>query len=158
MFRIDDIEGHAIGLITGTSSKLIASVEWERLREHEATMEDVFDHSDDFTAGGTAERYFQANRDRIVRHLGGGQEHSEGSFDWYSEWEKWARRQWEQQQQQSHQYQEYQQQQQQQQSYQQSRDYRTKQEFKWDFDVNDPYVFIICLLCQAAQTYVLLHY
>ena len=107
-------------------------------------MEDVFDHTDDFTAGGTAERYFQANRDRILRHLGGGQEHSEGSFDCYSEWEKWARRQWEQQQQQSYQYQEYQRQQQQQ-SYQQShesRHNRTKQEFKWDFDINDPYVFI----------------
>ena len=119
----------------GTLSKLIASAEWERLREHEASMEDVFDHTDDFTAGGTAERYFQANRDRILRHLGGGQEHSEGSFDWYSQWEKWARRQWEQQQQ-NYQYHDYQQHQQQQ-SYE-SRHSRTKQEFKWDFDVNDP--------------------
>ena len=123
--------------------KLAASAEWERLRDHEATIEDVFDHTDDFTTSGTAERYFQANRDRILNHLGGKQEHSAGSFDWYSEWENWARRQWERQQQgggQGYQHKE----DQQRQSYQQQRESRRQQtgrNFEWDFDANDPYVF-----------------
>ena len=113
------------------------------MRDHEATIEDVFDYTDDFTSSGTAERYFQANRDRILNHLGGKQEHSAGSFDWYSEWENWARRQWERQQQgggQGYQYKE----DQQRQSYQQQRESRRQQtgrNFEWDFDANDPYVF-----------------
>jgi len=105
-------------------------------------MDDVFEHTDDFADSGTAERYFQANRGRILRHLGGEQGHEEGSFDWYSEWEQWARKQWERQQQsgQYHEYQQRQQQQQQQSSQrQQRRDQKqTKQEFEFDFDVNDP--------------------
>jgi len=120
-----------------------ASAEWERLREHEASMDDVFDHVDDFVDSGTAQRYYQANRGRILRHLSGEQEHDEGDFDWYSEWEKWARKQWEQQQQQYGSFGgQQQQQQQQQQSYQRqqrsSRTQESKQEYHWDFDVNDP--------------------
>ena len=110
-------------------------------------MKDVFEHVDDFADSGSAQRFYMNNRGRILRYLSGEQVHDEGDFDWYSEWEKWARRQWEQQQQQ--QQQQYggfggqrQQQQQQQQHYQRqqrsSRSQKTKQEFHWDFDVNDP--------------------
>lgn len=104
-------------------------------------MDDVFEHVDDFADSGTAEKYFQANRGRILHHLGGEQAHEEGSFDWYSQWEQWARKQWERQQQ-AGQYNEYQQRQQQQQQSSQRQQRRgqkqTKQEYQWDFDVNDP--------------------
>ena len=110
-----------------------ASAEWERQREREASHYDKVDHINDFTDTGTARRYFQANRDRILRSLAGTSEHGEGSYDWYSEWEKWARQQWEQQQQQGYS----------QQQTQKTRQQKTRPraEYVWDFDPNDPYVF-----------------
>lgn len=111
-----------------------ASAEWERQREHEATMQDKFEHIDDFVDSGTARRYFQANRGRILHHFGGSNEHRAGAFDWYSEWEKWARQQWEQQQRQQGSYTS------QQQRQRQDIRQRSNQEFQWDFDPQDPYV------------------
>lgn len=114
-----------------------ASADWERQREHEAYMDDRFDHIDDFVDSGAAKRYFQANRGRVLSHLSGEHEHKEGEFEWFKEWEEWARRQWEQQQQQ----QTYQQGQQGQQTYQQQRTrpgQKAKPDYQWDFDPNDP--------------------
>ena len=97
-----------------------------------------------------------------MRRLGGeeGREKEEGN-SWYQQWEEWAREQfeqaqreasraqqeWQRQQQQGGQYQQGQYKQQQQQQYKQQRQqtgrqYKqkaTEEEFKWDFDVNDPY-------------------
>lgn len=113
---------------------------------------------------GSAQKYFARNRERILRSLGGeeGREKEEGN-SWYQQWEEWAREQFEQaqreasraqqewqrqqqQQQQGGQYQQgqYKQQQQQykQQQQQTGRQYKQKakeEEYKWDFDVNDPY-------------------
>jgi hypothetical protein len=131
-----------------------ASAEWERQRDHEAltpntagTTTTIAD--DDFTdVAGAAERYFQANRIRILRSLGGEETHERGTFDWYSAWEQWSRQQWEQQQQQ--QQQTYGQQQYGQQRSSQQRSQRRssprggqpRQEFKWDFDPTDPYVLL----------------
>ena len=112
-----------------------ASAEWERQREREASVHDKVDHIDDFTDTGTARRYFQANRDRILRHFAGTSEHGEGSYNWYSDWEKWARQQWEQQQQQG-----YTQQPQQQTQRPRQQKARPRTEYVWDFDPNDPYV------------------
>jgi hypothetical protein len=112
-----------------------ASADWERQREHEAFMDDRFEHSNDFVDSGAAKRYFQANRGRVLSHLSGEHQHEKGEFEWYKEWEEWARRQWEQQQQQ--------------QTYQQGREQthqqqrtrpgqKAKPDYQWDFDPNDP--------------------
>jgi hypothetical protein len=112
-----------------------ATADWERQREHEAYMDDHFDHIDDFADSGAAKRYFQANRGRVLSHLSGEHEHKEGEFEWYKEWEEWARRQWEQQQQQ----QTYQQGSQQTYQQQQTRPgQKAKPDYQWDFDPNDP--------------------
>jgi negative regulator of genetic competence, sporulation and motility len=117
------------------------AAQWERQREHEATMEDRFDHQDDFVDSGPALRYFQANRQKILRHLSGETQHETGDFDWYKEWEEWARRVYSQQQQQQQQQSsnEYYQNQQQQQQQQRRTQQRQKAEYQWDFDVNNPY-------------------
>jgi hypothetical protein len=108
-----------------------ASAEWERQREREASLHDKVDYIDDFTDMGTARRYFQTNRERILRNFAGTSEHGEGTYNWYSEWEKWARHQWEQQQQgQGHTYQR-------QQKPRQQKS-RPRSEYVWDFDPNDP--------------------
>jgi hypothetical protein len=119
----------------------VATAEWERQRQHEASATRM-DHVDDFTDMGAAQRYFQANRDRILNRLGGQSERAEGTFDWYAEWEKWARQQWEQQQQQQQQQTSYGQQRT---SYgQQQGQQRTQRQppkgtdYKWDFDPTDP--------------------
>mmetsp|Transcript_25807 Transcript_25807/g.51752 ORF Transcript_25807/g.51752 Transcript_25807/m.51752 type:complete len:595 (-) Transcript_25807:1539-3323(-) len=136
---------------------------WERQRDHEAEMQSFSYHSfRDYD--GSAQKYFARNRERILRSLGGeeGREKEEGN-SWYQQWEEWAREQFEQaqreasraqqewqrqqqQQQQGGQYQQgqYKQQQQQykQQQQQTGRQYKQKtkeEEYKWDFDVNDPY-------------------
>jgi transcription initiation factor TFIID subunit TAF12 len=120
-----------------------ASAEWERQREHEAYVHHD-DHIDDFVDSGSAKRYFDQNRARILGHLSGEQAHEQGNFDWYKEWEEWARQQWQQQQQQQQQQYGQQQQQQQQQTYQQQQQQQTRRskpqpEYQWDFDKNDPY-------------------
>jgi len=142
---------------------------WERQRDHEEQIQSFTYHSfHDYDR--SAQRYFTRNRDRILRSLGGteGREKEEGN-SWYQQWEEWAREQFEQaqreasraqqewqrqqQQQQQGQYkqgqykqqQQYEQQQQQQQQQQAGRQYKQKvkdEEFKWDFDVNDPYAVL----------------
>ena len=124
-------------LVTGRMDNRSASAEWERQREREASLHDKLEHIDDFTDTGTARRYFQANRERILRSFAGTSEHGEGSYDWYSEWEKWAKQQWEQQQQQGYTQQQQQQQQRQQQQPRQQKT-RPRAEYVWDFDPNDP--------------------
>jgi hypothetical protein len=117
-----------------------ASADWERQREHEAYMDDRFEHIDDFVDSGAAKRYFQANRGHVLSHLSGEYQHEKGEYEWYKEWEEWARRQWEQQQQQQQQ-QQGGQQQQQQQTYQKQRTrpgQKAKPDYQWDFDPNDP--------------------
>ena len=116
-----------------------SSAEWERQREHESSMQDKVEHIDDFVDSGTAIRYFQSNRGRILHHFGGSNEHVEGAFNWYTEWEKWARQQWEQKQRQQGSYTNAGQQQQQQNRRQRPRQ-ESDQEFQWDFNPNDPYV------------------
>lgn len=114
-----------------------ASAQWERQREREASLHDKVEHIDDFVDTGNARKYFQTNRERILRHFAGTSEHNEGTYDWYASWEKWARQQWEQQQQQ----QGYAQQQQQQKARRpRQQAARPKTDFVWDFDPNDPYV------------------
>lgn len=119
------------------------SAAWERQREHETYMEDSFEHYDDFVDSGAAQRYFRMNRGRILQELGGTNEHEQGSFDWYKEWEEWARRQWQNQQQQAYEQARRQQdpryqQQQQQQARQQKPRQKPPVDYQWDFDPNDP--------------------
>ena len=128
-----------------------ATAEWERQRQHEALMGETGHHQDtqddfrmnDFTdSTGTAKKYFTRRRESILRHLSGDHTHTEGSYDWYKDWQEWARQQWDQQQQQQTQQQTYQQQQQYHQQQQRTRTARQqpkKPEFHWDFDPNDPY-------------------
>ena len=136
---------------------------WERQRDHEAQMQYSSSYDSFRDYNGSAQLYFTRNRERILRRLGGeeGREKEEGN-SWYQQWEEWAREQFEQaqreasraqqewqrqQQQQGGQYQQGQYKQQQQQQYKQQRQqtgrqYKqkaTEEEFKWDFDVNDPY-------------------
>jgi hypothetical protein len=113
----------------------LASAKWERQREYESIARE-HERADDFVDNGSAIRYFQQNRTRILRHLSGEHAHEKGEYDWYKEWEEWARRQWEKQQQQ----QTYGQQQQRQ-SYgrTQQQQKASKPEYQWDFDPNDPY-------------------
>ena len=110
------------------------SAAWERQREHEATMDErEFDHDDDFVDSGAAQRFFQANRGRILRHFTGDEpRHETGDYDFYRDWEEWARRTYQQQQQQQQQGYSYQQQ-------QRVHAQKKQSEFQWDFDPNDPY-------------------
>jgi hypothetical protein len=123
-----------------------ASAEWERQRDNEsiATEEDdwVFQTADFRDADGDAVKFFFRNRQRILSQLSGDEDHAEGQYDWYKEWEQWAQQQWQQQQRSSGSgsYQ----QQQQQQSYQRqqqqtSASSKKRTEYHWDFDENDPY-------------------
>ena len=124
-----------------------SSAAWERQREQEKQMrEGTHSYGQDFSDGGKAHRYFERNREKILRYLGGTGEHEQGDFDWYKDWEEWARRQWQDQQQQQQQYQDYgqrqqQQQQQQQSSYNQRRTQKpkSKPKYRFEFDENDPY-------------------
>jgi len=133
---------------------------WERQRDHEAELQQSKSYRSFRDYSGSAQQYFTRNRERILRSLGGEegrreQQHEEGN-SWYQQWEEWAREQFEQAQREaSRAQQEWQRQQQQQQGrqYQQQQQYKQQQqqtgrqykqkvkeeEFKWDFDVNDPY-------------------
>lgn len=113
-------------------SRRTATAEWERQREHEAYMEDTFDHSDDFADSGAAQNYFRSNRGRILRHLSGESDREQGDFDWYKQWEAWARDQWQKQQQQGGSQQGYQQQ-----THRKAKS-KKQQEYVWDFDPSDP--------------------
>jgi hypothetical protein len=117
----------------------VATAEWERQRAHEASVRGGLDHEDDFVDTGPAQRYFNANRVRILNHLGGSSEHATGAFDWYAEWGKWAQQQWQQQQQQQQQPGSNANQRRDQQSGRPSQQGRSSA-YKWDFDPNDPYV------------------
>ena len=92
-----------------------ASADWEREREHESQMSEDKDRDytkDDFDdVSGNAQTFFYRNKSQILRSLSGEYDHTEGDYDWYTDWTTWAQSQWRQQQQQ---------QQQQQQSYQQA--------------------------------------
>jgi len=120
-----------------------ASAAWEREREHESLESKYPEQADDFVDSGSAKRYFQNNKDAILRALSGEADHEEGEYDWYKEWEEWARRQYAQQQQQQQQrYGGYGQQYgQQQQEYQRQQQQQKKAppKYKWDFNPNDPY-------------------
>ena len=135
-----------------------ASAEWERQREHDAQMKEPYAHMRQFRDDGSAKRYFNRNQQQILRELSGeeGRRHETDSDDWYKQWEEWAREQWEQAQkeayreqqkwqQQYHQQQgsnkQYQQSSQQQQRRQQTKYQGAKkeEEYKWEFDPNDPY-------------------
>lgn len=116
-----------------------ASVEWERQREHEATIN--VDYKDDFVDSGNAQRYYNANRKRILNQLSGNANHTRGDFDWYQKWEAWARQQWDEQQKQQQQQSPHENtRRQQQQTQQNQRSTRPMQntDYKWDFDPNDP--------------------
>jgi transcription initiation factor TFIID subunit TAF12 len=111
-----------------------ASAQWERQREREASLHDKVEHIDDFIDTGGARKFFQTNRERILRHFAGTSEHTEGTYDWYASWE-----QWEQQQQQQQQQQGYAQQQQKQKARRpRQQAARPKKDYVWDFDPNDP--------------------
>ena len=140
---------------------------WERQRNHEAEMHYSFSYHSFRDYDGAAQRYFTRNRERILRSLSGeeGREKEEEGNSWYEQWEEWAREQfeqaqreasraqneWQRQQQQQQQQGQYgqqgqyygqQQQEQRQRSQQTGRQYKQKaknDDFKWDFDVNDPY-------------------
>ncbi len=160
---------HIVGLFGGlfvTYQKIVSPYfadkesreKWERQRDHEAEMQQTKSYHSFRDYSGSAQQYFTRNRERILRSLGGeeGREHEEGN-SWYQQWEEWAREQFEQaqreasraqhewqrqQQQQGGQYQQQQQQQYKQQRQQTGKQYKQKpkeEEFKWDFDINDPY-------------------
>ena len=147
-----------------------AAADWERRREYEAQKNDSYVHEDSFRDTGSAKSYFTRNREKILRSLSGeeGRHHDddEESVEWYKQWEQWAREQWEhaqreasraqgewqrqqqqhqewQQQQQNQGQRTYQQQQQQQRGQQRQYKQAKKDEFQWDFDVNDPWSVLV---------------
>jgi len=136
------------------------TAEWERQRNYDSQTSESY-HEDSFRDKGLARAYFTRNQERILRKLSGdeGRQQERESYEWYGQWEQWAREQWEQaqreasrgqkewqrqqqQQQQGRTYKQYNQQQQQQQQQQQRKSkYKQakKEDFTWDFDVNDPW-------------------
>ncbi len=138
-----------------------ASAEWERQREQDAQMAEAYDRIRHFQDSGLAKMYFNRSKQQILRELSGdeGRQQEQQSYDWYKQWEEWARQQWEQAQREAYREQQKWQQQYQKQQYQQqdskSDDYSRqksqkrkqqttsqkseKEEFKWNFDPNDPY-------------------
>lgn len=138
----------------------LATSEWERQRHREVSTLDKNQNNDDFVDSGAAQRYFSANRARILHHFEGSTQHVDGSFDWYAQWEEWARQQWTQQQTQQNSQASGQQQQHQQQQKQQrpprKANQSAKSDFKWDFNPDDPYVFYssLCLaVCYLIISY-----
>jgi len=140
----------------------MATAEWEQQRDYEAQQQSSESfHVDSFRDTGSAKAYFTRNQKRILSSLSGeeGRHAEQESYEWYKQWEQWAREQWEQaqreasraqeewqrqqQQQQGRTYKQYQQstQQDQQRQQQQQRTYKQakKDDFQWDFDVNDPW-------------------
>mmetsp|Transcript_13655 Transcript_13655/g.21105 ORF Transcript_13655/g.21105 Transcript_13655/m.21105 type:complete len:556 (-) Transcript_13655:31-1698(-) len=122
-----------------------ASAEWERQREREAIRGEHTGRVDDFDdIHGTARRYFEKNKTKIIRKLSGENEHHRGEYEWYKEWEDWARKQYNEQyggQQDYHNQQQYEKyfQQQKGKAGSQQRSQQKEQGHKWDFDPNDPY-------------------
>ena len=137
-----------------------ATAEWERQRDYEAQSSESF-HEDSFRDTGSAKAYFIRNKKKILKSLSGeeGRHDDREGNEWYKQWEQYAREQWEQaqreasraqqewqqqqqsQQQQGRTYEQYQQstqQQQQKQKYKQAK----KDDFEWDFDVNDPWAVL----------------
>jgi len=158
---------HFIGLFSGVyvawkkifrpyMDNRTATAEWERQRDYEAQTSESF-REDSFRDNGSAKAYFTRNQERIIASLSGeeGRHHEQESYEWYNQWEQWAREQWEQaqretsraqeewqrqqQQQQGRTYKQYQQSTQQQQQRQRKYKQEKKDDFKWDFDVNDPW-------------------
>jgi hypothetical protein len=67
-----------------------ANAEWERQRVHESEMKEDLDMRamNDFEdLSGSAQTYFNRNRQQILRSLSGEYDHSEGDYDWYSDWQ-----------------------------------------------------------------------
>jgi hypothetical protein len=133
-----------------------ADVEWESQRAIESQKSGTI-REDSFRDTGSAKTYFIRNETIILRRLSDveGRQHGE-SYEWYQQWEAWAREQWEkaqreasraqedwqrQQQQQGRSWNQYQQSSQQQEQKQQRQYKQAKKDddFKWDFDVNDPW-------------------
>jgi hypothetical protein len=126
-----------------------ADAEWERQRAYESQKSGT-PREDSFRDTGSAKSYFVRNETIILRRLSDEEgRHHDQSYEWYKQWEAWAREQWEkaqreasraqeewQRQQQHSQWQQSTQQQQQQRQYKQA---KKDDDFKWDFDVNDPY-------------------
>eukprot|EP00977_Amphora_coffeiformis_P000490 scaffold118_cov185-Amphora_coffeaeformis.AAC.10 len=122
-----------------------AAADWERERQFDATFAEKIRGDDFDDTTGTAERFFQRNRAAILRALAGEHEHGKGDFDWYDDWMEWARRVYEKEQQGFEQQQQQYQQSQQEQYFRQGQrstsqqQTRSKDEYQWDFDPNDPY-------------------
>ena len=136
-----------------------ATAEWERRRDHESRNDSssAVPNVDSFRDDGSARVYFTTNETRILKILSGEhQENQREGTEWYKQWEAWAKEQWDNAQREANRAQEeFQRQQQQQQGrannhqYQQSRQqtqgrrqYKqaTKDDdYKWDFDINDPW-------------------
>lgn len=118
--------------------KRSSTAAWERQRNHEALMDEAVPIMNNFSDGGAARRFFEQNRRHIVEQLSRSQEHTRGAFDWYASWEAWAREQY--QKQQEHEYHGYEQNKRWQQQEQQHRQTEPrKNDFRWDFDPDDPY-------------------
>jgi hypothetical protein len=67
-----------------------ANAEWERQRVHESEMKEDLDMRamNDFEdLSGSAQTYFNRNRQQILRSLSGEYDHREGDYDWYSDWQ-----------------------------------------------------------------------
>ena len=129
-----------------------ADAEWERQRAHESQKATI--REDSFRDNGSAKSYFVRNETIILRRLSDEEgRHHDLSYEWYKQWEAWAREQWEKaqreasraqeewqrQQQQQSQWQQSTQQQQQQQQQRHYKQAKKDDDFKWDFDVNDPW-------------------
>ena len=135
-----------------------ADAEGERQRANESQKSGVI-REDSFRDSGSAKSYFIRNEAIILRRLSEEEgRRTADSSEWYHQWEQWAREQWEkaqreaykaqkewqrqQQQQQGKTWNQYQQSSQQQQQQQQQRQYKQAKkddDFRWDFDVNDPW-------------------
>mmetsp|Transcript_23126 Transcript_23126/g.50517 ORF Transcript_23126/g.50517 Transcript_23126/m.50517 type:complete len:681 (-) Transcript_23126:342-2384(-) len=141
-----------------------ASADWERQRRHEAEMaQNEHQHHDRAASGnnkykyeskpnntmndfhdftGRARKFFDQNKESILRSLSGGARHEEGDFDWYSDWQAWAQQQWEQQAKQQQQQQHYNQRHQNYRQRQRATNARKTDDpssFRWPFDPGDPY-------------------
>lgn len=133
-----------------------ASAEWERQRDHEAQMKETQFTYNEFRDNGLAKTHYTRNQQRILRRLSGeeGRTHEKEGQEWYTQWEEWAKQQWEHAQRDAYkQQQEWQQQrgagghqsQQQRQQQQFKKDQtqfqktKKREEYKWDFNPEDPY-------------------
>ena len=134
-----------------------ATAEWERRREHESRKCARDAHEDSFRDNGAARAYFLSNEERILKRLGGEGGRDRDRQEWYAQWEGWAREQWEKAQREASRAQEEfqrqrkqgrtgnqhqqsrQRQRQQQQGRRQYKQARKDDDFKWDFDENDPW-------------------